>query len=302
MRTNVAASVRARLQNRAKDERRPFQELLQYYGLERFLFRLSRSSHRDQFILKGALMLRVWDATSSRPTRDIDFLAFTDNDIEAVKSIVVEICNQDSDDDGVIFDSATVTGERIKEDADYEGIRIKFIGFLERARIPMQIDIAFGDVMHPDAVNADYPTLLDTPAPMLRVYPRDTVIAEKFQAMVHLGTLNSRMKDFYDIWLVSRQFDFDGGSLADAVEGTFKNRETRIETEPVALTSDFSSSEDKQKQWTAFLRKSQIAGAPPTFGDVAIALREFLLPIARSLAESREFNSTWTPPGPWTEG
>ncbi|MCP4447796.1 MAG: nucleotidyl transferase AbiEii/AbiGii toxin family protein, partial [Myxococcales bacterium] len=133
-------------------------------------------------------------------------------------------------------------------------------------------------------------------------YPRETVIAEKFQAMVHLGTLNSRMKDFYDIWLLSRQFDFGGSSLADAVAGTFKNRETAVETKPVALTSDFSSSKDKQKQWAAFLRKSQIEGAPPRFEDVASALRGFLLPIARSLVEASEFNSTWRPPGPWTEG
>jgi predicted nucleotidyltransferase component of viral defense system len=302
MSPNVAASVRARLQNRARKEGRPFQELLQYYGLERFLWRLSRSPHRDKFILKGALLLRVWDASSSRPTRDIDLLGFTNNDIEAIKAIVVELCKAASDDDGVVFDPATVTGERIKEDADYEGIRIKFVGFLERARIPMQIDIAFGDVMHPAASDAQYPTLLDTPAPTLRVYPRETVIAEKFQAMVHLGTLNSRMKDFYDVWLLSRQFDFDGPSLAGAVAGTFNNRQTQMEIEPVALTSDFYDSEDKQKQWAAFLRKSQMASAPPKFGDVAIALRDFLLPIARSLAESREFNSTWSPPGPWTEG
>lgn len=301
MTRNVSASVRARLQNRAKDEGRPFQEFLQYYGLERFLFRLSRSPHGGKFVLKGALMLRVWDAASSRPTRDIDFLGFTNNDIDEVEAIIVDACNGDCADDGIVFDSKSVKGERIKEDADYEGIRVKFVGYLEKARIPMQIDIAFGDVMHPNATLADYPTLLDGPGLTLQVYPRETVIAEKFQAMVHLGTLNSRMKDFYDIWLLSRQFDFDGPGLGEAISKTFENRGTAIETNPIAFTPAFYENEDKAKQWAAFLRKSHLTGGPADLGEAVRHISVFLDPVAEAIAAARTFQSKWRAPGPWTD-
>lgn len=297
MTRNIAASVRARLQNRAREEGRPFQELLQYYGLERFLFRLSCSAYRDRFVLKGALMLRVWDAATPRPTRDIDLLAFTHNDIDEIRAIMVEVCGSD-EGDGVVFDAETVTAERIKEDADYQGVRIRFMGFLENARIPMQIDMAFGDVMHPAATIADYPTLLDAPAPTLRVYPRESVIAEKFQAMVHLGTLNSRMKDFYDVWLLSRQFDFDGASLAEAVVKTFENRGTEVQPEPTAFTPAFYQAGDKGKQWTAFLRKSRLADAPG-FAAVVEHIRAFLAPVAVAAGGRAEFDRLWRAPGPW---
>lgn len=296
---NLAASVRARLQTRAKEEGRPFQEFLQYYGLERFLFRLSRSAYRDKFVLKGGLMLRLWDVNSYRPTRDIDLLGFTNNQIEEVEAIVRDVCSEDGDDDGVVFDINGVTGERIKEDADYEGIRIKFLGFLERARIPMQIDIAFGDIVHPEAVNAEYPTLLNTPAPTLRVYPRETVIAEKFQAMVHLGAFNSRMKDFYDIWLLSTRGDYDGLGLAEAILKTFRNRDTAIESDPIAFRPTFYENEDKEKQWAAFRRKSRLSSAPADLGDVVKHIRVFLGPVADAIATSSSFQCDWQAPGPW---
>ena len=178
MTKNIAASVRARLANAAKATNRPFQELLQFYGLERFLFRFSQTTYRDRFILKGALMLRVWDAPISRPTRDIDLLGFTDNSLETLEEIVCAVCNTDVEDDGVTFAAETVVAVRIKEDADYEGVRVKFNGFLEKARIPMQLDIAFGDVVHPTVVESDYPTLLGMSAPRLRVYPRGQVVGE----------------------------------------------------------------------------------------------------------------------------
>ena len=203
MTRNIGASVRARLTNEAKESRRPFQEVLQYFGLERFLYRVSQSQHCNRFLLKGALMLRVWGAPGSRPTRDIDFLGYVDNEIEVIETIVREVCTIEVEDDGVRFDSTTVAGERIKEGADYEGVRIKFVGFLDNARIAMQLDVGFGDVVHPEAEENYYPTVLDFPAPRLRTYPRESVVAEKFQAMVFLGTLNSRMKDFFDIWLLA---------------------------------------------------------------------------------------------------
>jgi hypothetical protein len=190
MTKNIAASVRARLTNKAKETKRPFQEVLQHYGLERFLYRLASSQHDGRFVLKGALLLRAWGAPVSRPTRDIDFLGYVQNDIGVVETIMREVCDASVEDDGLVFEGASVKGQRIKEDAEYHGVRITFTGLLDRARIPMQLDIGFGDVVHPEPEQRDYPTLLDLPAPRLRMYPRESVIAEKFEAMVQLGTRN----------------------------------------------------------------------------------------------------------------
>lgn len=201
--SNLAASVQARLQNQARATKRPFQELLQYYAMERFLYRLSMTPHRARFLLKGALMLHVWDAPLARATKDLDFLGRLDNSLENLERVVREVCTADVEPDGMVFDPTTVKTERIKEDADYEGVRVRFVGLLGKARVAMQIDVGFGDVVTPGAVDITYPALLDFPAPSLSGYPRETVVAEKFQAMVYLRTLNSRMKDFYDVWLLA---------------------------------------------------------------------------------------------------
>ncbi|HIF94197.1 MAG: nucleotidyl transferase AbiEii/AbiGii toxin family protein [Myxococcales bacterium] len=297
---NVAASVHARLANRARADDRPFQELLQYYGLERFLYRISKSDYRDRFVLKGALMLRVWDAPMTRPTRDIDFLGYTENSIDSLEDIVRAICALEVEDDGLGFDPQGVKGERIKEDADYEGVRIKFTGLLENAKIPMQIDIAFDDVVFPDIEESAYPTLLSYPAPILRMYPCETVVAEKFQAMVYLGTINSRMKDFYDVWWLSRRFDFDGATLAEAISRTFANRGTKIDLDPVCFRSEFFEANRAVTQWQAFLKKGPGVDAPSTLGGVAGQLREFLLPVVEALGKTRRFEGRWGAPGPWS--
>ena len=295
---NVAASVHARLLDRARKEGRPFQELLEYYAMERFLYRLSMSGHADRFVLKGALMLRVWDAAAGRPTRDIDLLGHVDNSLENLARIVVEVCEAKVEPDGLDFKAASVRAERIKEDADYEGVRVRFRGFLGKARVPMQIDVGFGDVVVPEPAVVAYPTLLEFPGPRLRAYPRETVIAEKFEAMVKLGTLNSRMKDFFDIWLMARQFDFDGPLLARAVTSTFENRKTAIDPSPVALTPSFSESPNPQAQWRAFLRRGRFTTAPESLVEVVKEIGGFLLPVAAgSIAGS--FESTWNAPGPW---
>jgi len=248
MSKNSAASVRGRLTNLARTNRRPFQEVLQHYGLERFLYRLAASPHGDRFVLKGALLLKAWGAPFSRPTRDIDFLGFIENDIGVVEQIVRDVCETEADD-GLRFDVATISGQRIKEDADYPGVRITFMGSLDRAQIPMQLDIGFGDVVHPLAKELDYPTLLDLPAPRLRMYPRETVVAEKFEAMTQLGSLNSRMKDFFDIWLLAQQHSFTGTDLSLAIKKTFAHRGTQLRTEPLALTPAFTAAESTQRQW-----------------------------------------------------
>jgi hypothetical protein len=224
---NLAASVHARLQNHARATKRPFQELLQYYAIERFLYRLSKTPHRERFVLKGALMLHVWKAPLARATKDLDFLGRLDNSLENLEGAIRQVCAADVEPDGMVFDAATVKTERIKEDSDYEGVRVRFVGLLGRARVAMQIDVGFGDVVTPGAETITYPALLEFPAPELSGYPRETVVAEKFQAMVYLRTLNSRMKDFYDVRLLASQYAFDGALLAKAIAATFANRDTR---------------------------------------------------------------------------
>ena len=198
---NIAASVHQRLKNAAVDSGRTFNDLAQYYALERWLYRMSRSPHSSLFILKGALMLVAWQAPILRATRDIDLLARTSNNLDHIKKLVAEICTQEVPDDGLIFDPGSVATTRISEDADYEGVRVQFEGRLATAKLPMQIDMGFSDVVTPSPVEITYPTILAYPAPILRAYNRETAIAEKFEARVSLGILNSRRKDCFDIWL-----------------------------------------------------------------------------------------------------
>lgn len=297
---NLQASVQARLQNHARATRRPFQELLQYYAMERFLYRLSKSPHRARFILKGALMLHVWDAPLARATRDLDFLGRLDNSLENLERAVREVCAVDVEPDGLVFDPATIKTDRIKEDADYEGVRVRFVGLLGRARVPMQIDVGFGDVITPGAETITYPALLDFPAPELAGYPRETVVAEKFQAMVYLRTLNSRMKDFYDVWLLSSQFAFDGPLLAKAIAATFANRGTAVDVAPISFTPDFTEQLSTLTQWTAFRNKLPGTECPATLSEVAMSLAEFLGPIAWACQSGESFNLRWTPGGPWS--
>lgn len=218
---DMAASVRARLQTNAKETGRPFQEVLQYFAMERFLFRLSVSPYADRLILKGGLMLTAWRAPSTRPTKDIDLLAMMPNDVKSVVNVVKEICTQKTDTDGLVFDIASVEGRVIKEDAEYEGVRVTFLVHLQNARVNMQIDMGFGDVVIPGPVQLDYPTILDYDSPKITGYTREATVAEKFEAMVRLGQINSRIRDFFDIWLLSRQFDFEGPVLTRAVRETF---------------------------------------------------------------------------------
>jgi len=296
---NVAASIRQRLLNKARESGRPFNELLQYFAMERFLYRLSQSAHADKFVLKGALMFSAWHAPVTRPTMDIDLLGITDNSVEAIVALAKEVCAQDVAQDGLVFDADSVGGERIVEDADYEGVRIRFRGTLDTARVAMQIDIGFGDVVVPKPAVAEYPTILLLPAPRLKGYSRESAVAEKFEAMVKLGVLNSRVKDFFDIWLLSRQFDFDGATLAAAIEQTFTKRGTAIPAEPVALTAEFTDQPSKRTQWQGFLRRNRLVEVPDSFPEVVAAIALFLGPVAKVLATGERFDGVWTAPGPW---
>ncbi len=192
--------------------------------------------------------------------------------------------------------------ERIKENADYEGVRVRMVGLLGRARVAMQIDVGFGDVVTPGTETIKYPVLLDFPAPELSGYPRETVVAEKFQAMVYLRTLNSRMKDFYDVWLLASQFAFEGALLAKAIAATFANRATAVDVAPIAFTPEFTEQVSKLAQWTAFRNKLPTTECPAKLSDVMTLLADFLLPIARACASGDSFTKRWAPGGPWTTG
>jgi hypothetical protein len=213
--------------------------------------------------------------------------------------VVREVCSAVVEPDGMVFDPALVKAERIKEDADYEGVRVRFIGLLGKARVAMQLDVGFGDVVTPGTQDITYPTLLDFPAPALAGYPRETVVAEKFQAMVYLRTLNSRMKDFYDVWLLANQFAFDGAVLAKAIDATFENRKTAIDVAPIAFTSDFTEQGLTLAQWTAFRKKLPNSDCPENLAEVVLFLSEFLLPIVRARERSESFEHRWPPGGLW---
>ena len=295
---NLPASIQDRLLNQARLSERPFNELLQYYAIERFLYRLSQSKHVSQFVLKGALLFRVWTLPAFRPTRDIDLLGQTSNEVENLVAIIKEVCGQEVQEDGLLFDPDTVTGERIKEDADYEGIRARFTGLLGKTRVHLQIDVVFADIVFPAPVVMKYPVILPMPAPALRSYPRETMVAEKLQAMIYLGTINSRMKDFYDLWILANRFGFEGDLLQEAVRRTFEHRNTDIPTdEPAAFSAQFAR--EKQGQWNAFIRTSDIPDAPGQLIIILAYLQEFILPIFQELCAGRIFGKKWNAGGTW---
>lgn len=296
---NTAASVHQRLLNKAKESSRPFNELLQYFAMERFIYRLSKSPHSKRFILKGALMFSVWSEQTSRPTKDIDLLGRIENSLEVIVSAMKEACAMNVEEDGMSFYVETVTAARISEDAEYEGVRVRFQGGLGNARVSLQMDIGFGDVVIPSPQRVEYPVLLNFPAPEVDGYTMESTIAEKFQAMVKLGVLNSRMKDFYDIWLLSSMFDFRGETLAEAVEKTFENRQTQISIEPAVFSPSFADDGDKRIQWRGFIKKAKLNNAPETFREVVTAIKTFIEPLAASLSEHKPFHRTWNAPGPW---
>jgi hypothetical protein len=219
---NLPASVRQKLANLARQRNVDFGLILVKYGLERILFRLSRSPHRDVFILKGALLFELWTEQRYRPTRDADFLARGDSAPERFALIFRELCVLEVDEDGLRFDAETVEAERISQGAEYEGVRVTLVAYLERAKIPIQIDIGFGDIVTPAPSRTDYPTLLEFPGPRLLAYPKETVVAAKLEALVKLGIANTRMKDFYDLEILSRTFAFEGNTLAKAIQNTFQ--------------------------------------------------------------------------------
>jgi len=292
---NIAASIRQRLLNKAKESSRPFNELLQYYALERFLYRLSVSKYADKFILKGALLFAVWRQSQIRSTVDIDLLGKINNEPEAVTKVFQEICKVKVEDDGLRFDDSSVTAEQITVDADYQGVRVQLYGYLGTARIRVQVDIGFSDVITPGPERYDYPTILDSSEPKLNCYNKETMIAEKLQAMVKLDILNSRMKDIYDIWVLSRQSGFNGASLQKSIINTFKRRETDVTEDVAIFTERYYQNDEKLKQWQGFLRKSKVSDIPQDLGCITGDIKAFIQPVLISIVHKKEFKKTWKP-------
>lgn len=247
-------SVYSRLKNIAKQRKRPVQEILKYYAMERFLYRLSVSLYGNSFYLKGGLMLRVWDPMSHRATVDIDFLAKTSNSMENLQKIIVDICSVEVVPDGMTFISTSLRLSKAQSAAEYHGLNASFSAELFTARLPMQIDVGFSDAILPFPAQFKYPTLLDFPAPELKGYTPQTSIAEKFESIVRLGTANTRMKDFYDVWQLIQQFDFDRKELNEIIQQVLKNRGTVIEGVPVAFLESFYDSPIREDKWNAFLK------------------------------------------------
>jgi len=296
---NIAASVKGRLLNEARSENRSFNELLQHYAMERFLFRLAASQHARSYILKGALMLRAVGAELSRPTMDIDLLGRASNDHTSLRKFV-EDCAAIDVADGMVFDTASISLQDIVEDADYHGVRIRFVACLGNARIRMQVDIGFGDKVTPRPRMVDFPQLLDFGVPRLRACPPETAIAEKLQIMVSREAVNSRMKDFYDIYLMRQHLDFRGAVLVQAVRATFANRHVDLPVKmPLALSSDFTSVPGKPEQWNAFARGLHADNVPP-LGEIVAKLSAFLLPVLHAASADNPFDRHWPKGGPWS--
>lgn len=275
---NIAASVRARLLNLARRTNQPFDVLLTRFVHERLLYRLSRSPHEDRFVLKGAMLLTTWLPETARGTRDLDLLGFGDASEQRILGIFREVLAI-AGDDGVAFDLDALRAGPIREEIEYGGVRLRGTASLAGAHIAVVVDIGFGDSVEPGLETIDYPALLDLPAPRLRAYAPETVIAEKFQAMVALGRANSRMKDFYDIWILTKTFDFAPDRLARAIAATFARRQTTVPTDrPDALTPAFAEDPLKQRQWAAFA--SDIDHAPRQLALVVDDLAPFLMEAA----------------------
>ena len=283
--SNRAISVHDRLLNRARSAGEDFNLLLTRYSLERFLYRISISEYKDQFLLKGALLFDLWFDSPHRPTRDMDLLGFGNSDVATMAASMQTICSIESDD-GLIFLRDSLKAHEIREDAKYGGIRIELLGMLGNARCPVQIDIGFGDAVTPEAIEVLFPTILkDNPAPALKAYPKETVIAEKLDAIVSLGMANSRMKDYFDLYILFKETNLDVQIVSTAIARTFKRRGTAMPREmPVGLTDDFTGNAQKVLQWRAFLQKNEIEA--PALVEVVEVIRRNAEPMLESAFSS----------------
>lgn len=297
---NIPDSVRRRLLNVAKAQNVEFSNILIRYAIERALYRLSNSEFADRFLLKGAMLLSVWSEKPYRPTLDVDLLSCTEVTAVSLRSTFRKILSLSCSEDGLQFRLDTITIEPIKAGDKYHGFRVDFSCEPAKAIIPVQIDIGFGDSVVPGPVQISYPTILEMPPPKLQAYPRETVIAEKFEALVKLGVANSRMKDFADLFYLAQTFAFDGQVISRAFKETFSRRETSLPTSiPVALTETYYLRNDRLKQWSSFLKRSKLSVDIFEFPAVCNLLQDFLLPPAEAVANSSNFTQLWNPGKGW---
>ena len=299
--TDVASSIFQRLLNQARANKEDFNHILNRYGMERFLYRLSISSYQDEFILKGASLFLVWQSQNYRVTKDVDFLGYGDPSPERLADVFKEICEIEcSVDDGITYLSESVKAQVIKEEQEYEGVLITLTGLLKQARILIQVDVGFGDVITPTPEFIEYPSLLKQPAPKMRAYPRYTLVAEKTETMVKRGMANSRMKDFYDLWILSKLFDFEGRILSQAIANTFKHRGTKKPgNEPFAFTDEFYLDTQKQTQWKAFVRKYKPKEVIEDFGLLIAEISKFLMPVLGKSGDTNIDEQIWNPGKGW---
>lgn len=295
---NIAASVRARLLNRAREMGQDFNIVLTRYAIERLLYRISVSNHADQFLLKGALLFDLWFDIPHRPTRDADFLGFGSAELAHIENVFREICAIETPD-GVTFQSNSVRAAEIRKDANYAGVRVLLLGVIDGARCQIQVDIGFGDAVTPGPEDVVYPVMLaGFAAPKLRVYPHYTVVAEKFEALSTLGIANSRMKDYFDLWILVMHADFAGDTLRQAIRATCDRRKTALSGKiPFGLTEAFAQDRQKQTQWQAFLGKNRLEA--PRLHDVIKGLATFMLPVIEAASVDVAFPARWQAGGPW---
>jgi predicted nucleotidyltransferase component of viral defense system len=297
----MAESVRQRLLNLSRERGEEFQRVLVRYAIERFLYRLSLSEFGDRFTLKGAMLFSVWIDEPHRGTRDLDLWGRGSSEPEELVDVFRRICAV-SVDDGVQFDASTVAAARIREDNIYAGVRVRFVATLAGARIPMQVDVGYGDSIDPPPEEIDYPTIIDMPPPRIKAYPREVTVAEKLQAMVAFGIANSRLKDFHDIAELSRRFDFDGERVAAAIRSTFARRDSAVPVEPPAgITPEYYEDPARQAQWRGFLRRAAATDPTLTLHEVVEQIRAFALPPLNAVAIDEPFELVWRPGGPWRQ-
>jgi predicted nucleotidyltransferase component of viral defense system len=296
--TNVAASVRDRLRALARRRGVEFQLVLSEFAIERLLYRLGASEHGERFILKGATLFRLWTPGDRRATWDLDLLGLGSSQVPDMVSAVQDLCGIDASD-GIVFDGETVVGEEIRDPNQYGGVRVRLQAHLAGARIPIQVDVGFGDAVVPAPSRVEYPVLLDHDPPRILIYPREAVVAEKLEAMVSVGVTNTRLKDVYDVHRLAEAFPFDGPSLVRAVRATFQRRGTPLpEGPPLVLTTEFLRSPDRQAPWRAFLRRSRLAG-PSDVDALVQNLRVFLLPVLEAAARDGSLEAAWDPGRGW---
>ena len=282
--SGTTKSVHQKLLNIRDKTKEHFNHLLIRYALERLLYRIETSGNDKNFVLKGAMLFALWQNVPGRPTRDIDLLGFGEVNHQRMKNLFSQACLADVVDDGLRFDANSIVTEDIRDDKEYHGIRVRLNSYLGNARIAIQIDIGFGDAITPEPAEIVYPTILDFPAPRIRAYHPSTVVAEKFNAMIVLGMMNSRLKDFYDVYVILYQMSIDEQHLADAIKSTFERRKTPIPVElPVVFTDDFVNDGSKEVQWLAFLKRSLLADCDLSFSQVVTMIQHKLWPVVSKL-------------------